>query len=287
MNQLYKPVSIAFDSQQNLYVSDPSYSRIQKYSRNSQEIVTLVKSVKAGQLFIDRYDNLYFTVSSSHIVQKRSAVGGSVEVVAGNGRYGAALNQLNSPKDVYVDREESVYVVDMGNQRIVKSLKKSTTGIILFGGIGVLKNPVGLFVDDVNELGAVYVCTHHSKVVKWMPDTQQLITVAGSDKSGSGIHQLLNPQSIFVETYTKVVYVVEPYELRVTRWLPNALGKQVILDGQTNKLQRPEDMAFDQNWNLYVVESLTHRVQKFLLDRTSCPVNKLTMNKNRTLSTLV
>ncbi|CAF1033471.1 unnamed protein product [Adineta steineri] len=186
MNQLYKPESIAFDRQQNLYVSDPSFSRIQKYSRNSEEIVTLVTSVKAGELFIDRYDNLYFTVSSSHTVQKRSAVGGSVEVVAGNGRYGAALNQLNVPKAVYVDREESVYVVDMNNQRIVKWLKKSTTGIMLFGGTGVLKNPVGLFVDEVNELGAVYVCTHNSKVVKWMPNTQQLITVAGSDKAGNG-----------------------------------------------------------------------------------------------------
>ncbi|CAF3592581.1 unnamed protein product [Adineta steineri] len=193
MNQLYKPESIAFDSQQNLYVSDPSFSRIQKYSRNSEEIVTLVISVKAGELFIDRYDNLYFTVSSSHTVQKRSAVGGSIEVVAGNGRYGAALNQLNAPKAVYVDREESVYVVDMNNQRIVKWLKKSTTGIMLFGGTGVLKNPVGLFVDEVNEVGAVYVCTHNSKVVKWMPNTQQLITVAGSDKAGNGIHQLLNP----------------------------------------------------------------------------------------------
>ncbi|CAF4428984.1 unnamed protein product, partial [Rotaria magnacalcarata] len=91
-------------------------------------------------------------------------------VAGGNGQ-GAGLNQLNSPRYIFVDRQQNVYVSEWANQRVMKWNKGAKEGIVVAGGQGQgsaltqLKGPLGLFVDT---LGRLYVADYgNHRVMRW------------------------------------------------------------------------------------------------------------------------
>ncbi len=62
---------------------------------------------------------------------------------------------------------------------------------------------------------------------------------------------------------------------RIKRWLPGANSDIVIAGGssqgyQSDQLALPTDIAFDIDGNLYVADSGNQRVQKFVIDKSSC-----------------
>ncbi|CAF1682141.1 unnamed protein product, partial [Didymodactylos carnosus] len=75
MNELQNPLDLALDSQQSLYVAD------------------YVNHHYVSNVFIDKSDNLYFTLFAE--VKKLNMTSGLITRVASNdGNAGSALNQL-------------------------------------------------------------------------------------------------------------------------------------------------------------------------------------------------
>jgi hypothetical protein len=80
------------------------------------------------------------------------------------GMWDSGLNQLGyvGAYGLYVDRNRTVYVCDVNNYRVMKWLLNATLGIVVAGenGIGSAANKlswaVGIYVNEVNEIGALY-----------------------------------------------------------------------------------------------------------------------------------
>ena len=58
-----------------------------------------------------------------------------VTVAGGNGQ-GSGLNQLTSPHGIYVDDDQTIYIADLGNHRIMTWKHDATAGEIVAGGNG-------------------------------------------------------------------------------------------------------------------------------------------------------
>jgi hypothetical protein len=125
-----------------------------------------------GAIF-DKKGNFYTVSPNTHRVRKISA-DGIISTIAGNGAAGfsgdggLAVNaQVNSPRCVYVDQYENVYIADGYNRRIRKIDTNGIintiagNGITAFSGDGgpatsaSIVMPTGLYVDSI---GCVYSC---------------------------------------------------------------------------------------------------------------------------------
>ncbi|CAF1539275.1 unnamed protein product [Rotaria sp. Silwood1] len=82
-------------------------------------------------------------------------------VVAGGQGAGNDLTQLSSPRGVVVDQLGTVYVADLGNNRIMRWPKGATQGSVIVGGNGSgeqsnqLCGPIGLSFDRHGNLYVV------------------------------------------------------------------------------------------------------------------------------------
>ncbi|CAF0917972.1 unnamed protein product [Rotaria sordida] len=283
MNKLSYPRDIAIDSHQNLIIADNGNDRIQKYFTSNGTIITLLRNVGVFNVFIDRYDNIYYDDYSS--VQKLSNDSLIVTTtVAGDNRtQGNKTNQLNEPQGLYIDRFGNVYVSDSANHRVMKWLVNASEGIVVAGGNGngsasnQLSYPKHIFVDEVNEVGAIYICDFmNMRIQKWLPGAQLGITVAGGNGIGGGLNQLFYPDSIILDPITRIMYLADYGNNRIVKWLPNAQQGQIIAGGNgqgtgVNQFFRPLGIKFDSsNWNLFVTDWANSRIQKFLFNVSSC-----------------
>lgn len=87
---------------------------------------------------------------------------------------------FNNPEDLFVDHEDNIYVVDTGNNRIVKMDKTFRTIGVYYGPDKAFKKPQGIYVD---EDGDMYVAdTENHRVVHM-------------DKNGQFVEEFTNPTS--------------------------------------------------------------------------------------------
>jgi DNA-binding beta-propeller fold protein YncE len=109
--QFENPHGIAVDSAGNIFVADTGNGRIQKFSPSGTFVANIVTSDPNG-IAIDRAGNIYVTeIGSKHGVQKLGPDGTFVAEWA-PGLYG--------PRRIAIGPDDSIYVVDQGNTRIVK-----------------------------------------------------------------------------------------------------------------------------------------------------------------------
>ncbi|CAF4540605.1 unnamed protein product, partial [Rotaria sp. Silwood2] len=92
--------------------------------------------------------------------------------VAGGNRQGNGINQLSKPWGLYVDDDQTVYVADRSNHRIVEWKWGATSGQVVAGGNGQgngahqLSNPLDVIVDK--ERDSLIICDGwNRRVVRW------------------------------------------------------------------------------------------------------------------------
>ncbi len=133
-----------------------------------------------------------------------------------------------------------------------------------------LYNP-GSVVVDAN--GVIFIAdTDNHRILKWLPNATEGITVAGGNGTGSEANQLNYPQGLAVDT-NGVIYVADTLNHRVQKWLPNATEGVTVAGGNgsgsaANQLNSPEGIVVDENGVVYIADTYKHRIQKWLVNAT-------------------
>ncbi|CAF1467859.1 unnamed protein product [Rotaria sordida] len=189
---------------------------------------------------------------------------------AQNGENGQALNRLYGPRDIIVDNE-SIYVSDTLNRRLLKFVAPSTEGqllvtddiihglslnreeqIIYFsqesgnndlirristsGGDSSIVVPGGYVSRPYSIVAferSTYICdTNNHRVILWSNIDKNFTIVAGGNGMGSDFNQLQAPQGIFVDI-NRNVYVADTFNHRIQLWKTDASGG-ITVAGDSN-----------------------------------------------------
>ncbi len=196
------------------------------------------------------------------------------------GELGIHDGELNRPHGIAIDSSGNVYVADQGNFRIQK-FDSNGAHLDTWGNIrdDELKSTAGLAVD---RQGSVYISewywtsddgwvtyTLHSRVRKLNPDGS-LVTQWGDTGTGNG--QFNGPHGVAVDSNDNV-YVADSFNHRIQKFTSNGtfLNKWGGLcdvakrgpDACDGKFNHPVGIAVDAAGDVYVGDTMNHRIQKF------------------------
>jgi tripartite motif-containing protein 71 len=173
------PWGLATDAEGNLFVSDTSNARIQKFTSDGQALLKWGRDGSFDGAFffprgvaVDFVGNIFVADESNNRIQKFDARG---SFLAKWGREGAGPGQFKSPWGIACDALGNVYVVDTGNHRIQK-FDGNGTFLCAWGNRGKtegqLNFPYGIAVD---KEGAVYVVdSGNGRILKYVPTDEEL-----------------------------------------------------------------------------------------------------------------
>ena len=176
----------------SIFVCDSKNRRVLLWSsRYKKTGDVFISDVDCKRLALDDQGALYFTADWIDEVKRYdvSKINGTV-VAGGNGR-GNALNQLDQPTAIAVDRDYSVYVCDVGNSRIMKWTKDAVEGIVIADRQDV-DFLAGIFIDS---LGTLYAIGGLDKVMRWPKGKTEGETIVGGRCSATEEHQIFSPYS--------------------------------------------------------------------------------------------
>ena len=121
-NQLNNPRKVVVDKQnQSLIICDTSNRRVVRWPRqNGAYGETVIIDIACAGVAMDNDGYLYVSDIQKHEVRRWKIGERDGTLVAGGNGPGNGLNQLNTPYHIFVDQDQSVYVSDHANHRVVK-----------------------------------------------------------------------------------------------------------------------------------------------------------------------
>ncbi|CAF4705587.1 unnamed protein product [Rotaria sp. Silwood1] len=214
--------------------------------------------------------------------------------IAGGNEQGSETNQFNHPWGLYVDDNQTIYVADTYNHRILEWKSGATNGTVIAGGNGQeneahqLNYPQDVIIDK--ESDSLIISDHSNKrVVRWLRrnDTrgETIISniscivrrykigntrgtvVAGGNGQGCRLDQLSHPFYVFVDQ-DHSLYVSEYGNHRVMKWEKGAKQGIVVAGGQgegnsLTQLAYPKGVVVDQLGTVYVADDVNHRIMRW------------------------
>ncbi|CAF1474483.1 unnamed protein product, partial [Rotaria sp. Silwood1] len=184
--------------------------------------------------------------------------------VAGGNRQGNGINQLSYPLGLYVDDDQTIYVADRTNHRIVEWKRGATSGQVVAGGNGQgsgdhqLDNPRDVIIDK--ERDSLIICDRsNGRVVRWPRRNGTSGETIISNISCWGLTMDENG-SLYVNDYEK-------HEVR--RYRRGESQGTVVAGGngsgnRLDQLSRPTYVFVDRDHSVYVSEWDNHRVMKWM-----------------------
>ena len=271
LNQLNRPHGIDFDNSGNLYVADWENRRIVKWSPGSKTGEIIQDGEWYISVFVFDNNTIYASDHYGHRIFKITKDENnnySRSVIIGNNGQGSNLNQLSYPREVYVDSDKNIYIVDQNNHRVVKWSDGGSQGLIVAGGNGgggdlnQLNNPKGLAIDKNNN---IYVADHgNHRIVKWSPGDSEGLVVAGGSY-GTDLNQLRYPHDVEISEFG-LLFITDSSNDRVLSWIPEAENGSKVAGGergnQINQLNYPQYLTIDNTGQLYVSDYNNDRIQK-------------------------
>ena len=233
-------------------------------------------------VLIDEFWNVYVVDTGNNRIQKFNSSG---NYVSQWGSFGNGDGQFNQPTGIAVsDGVEFFYVVDSGNNRVQKFnsffVYQSQWGS--FGGLdGEFNTPKQIGVDSS---GNVYVTDHLNYRVQKFDSNGGFLLKWGFDDPADPEGAFDRPVGIEVDAYNNVYisdwgnhriqkFTNDGYFLSMWGWgVQNGaasfqiciIGCQAGLSGNGDgQLNYPQGIAIDENRNIFVVEQINHRAQKF------------------------
>ncbi len=187
-------------------------------------------------------------------------------IAGGNGK-GDGLNQLSTPMDLYIDDDnETIYIVDGGNHRIVAWKYGAISGQVVAGGNGSgnrtdqLNSPRGIVIYKKND--CVLISDQlNRRIMRWP-----------RNKGTNGQTIIPNIDCARLAIDSDGYFYVSDYEKdEVRRWRAGDSRGTVVAGGngkgdRLNRLNCPTTIFVDHEHSVYVLDSGNDRVIKWLKD---------------------
>lgn len=216
LNQMNNPMNVMVTADA-IYVLDSSNYRVVKWFKNGTN-ATVVAGVtgSAGAatsnttfgwdygLFVDQYGSIYVSDGPNNRVlsfPSNSTSGANGNWIAGTGASGFGWQGFQSPRGIFVDSNQALYVADTSNHRIQKWNSGACYGVTVAGNrvsgnsLKQLNSPSGLVVDSN---GYLYISDQgNNRILRWAPDSCAGQCIAGcSMTTGSRPDQLNSPFAV-------------------------------------------------------------------------------------------
>lgn len=196
----------------------------------------------------------------------------SVVVAGGNGR-GNASNQLNNPCGIYVDRDQSIYVADRLNARIIQWKVGAITGQVVAGG-----NGIGSQSNQFNAVTDVYLDekTNNLIICDWGNRRVVRWSLQNGTTQGQTILSNITCYGVIVDNQG-YLYVSDILNNEVRRYQIGQTNGTLIGGGNQqvnpiNQLNYPTHLFFDRNSSLYISDTYNDRVVKWSKNTTDAVV---------------
>ncbi|CAF1258045.1 unnamed protein product [Adineta ricciae] len=229
-------------------------------------------------LAVDYLNTMYIADYSCHRIQRWFRNASSGTTVAGNTNCssGTNLNSLNYPLHILLDSDNNMYITEYINSRILFWPNNASSGKMI-AGTGISGNasnqlytPFGMS-RDMND-GTVYVAdTSNNRIMRYLYNASSGTVVAGGNGNGNNISQLNFPTSVYFESSSNSLVIVNYNGNNILRWKIGDSGWTLVAGsingtrGSTSTLlSSPIKTTFDPMGNMYVADLLNHRIQLFL-----------------------
>ncbi|CAF3070555.1 unnamed protein product [Rotaria sp. Silwood2] len=186
--------------------------------------------------------------------------------VSGTTGRGSGMNQLDSPNGLYVDDDQTVYIADWSNHRLVEWKCGSTTGRVVAGGNGSgnrsdqLNAPADVIIDKEGD--GLIICEYENRrVVRWP-----------RQNGANGETIILNVRCFGLAMDDDgFLYVADSDKHEVKRYRMGENQGIVVAGGngqgnQLNQLVNPRHVFVDRDHSVYVSDLGNHRVMKWAQD---------------------
>ncbi len=184
--------------------------------------------------------------------------------VAGGNGFRKGLNQISHSEGVFIDDDQTIYVADTDNERIVKWTSGATKGQVVAGGNGKgnlnnqLDIPRNVIIDKQNDC---FIISDYGnrRVVRWPRQNGTRGETIISNIDGWGL-------AIDNDGY---LYVADKKKNEVRQWKIGDTNGTVVAGGndggnRLDQLSSPQNIFVDQNHSVYVSDRDNHRVIKWM-----------------------
>ena len=265
-----QPIDVFVDRNNTVYVPNRQYGRIVIWYEGNN---TLRKTITANwsnpySLFPTIDDQIYIDNTYSYRQIEKYSVNRSTVV---------PMMYVCSPcLDIFVSINNALYCsMTSYHQVIAQSSDSGFSPLTIVAGTGtagssslMLDNPFGIFVNINLDL---YVADYSNNRVQLFHEGQSNgITVAGITAPGG--FALNGPIAVVLDA-DSYLFITDYYTDRVVSSGPNGFRCLVGCSGggsAAHQLNRPRSLSFDIYGNIYVVDQVNSRIQKFLLATNSC-----------------
>ncbi|CAF1208775.1 unnamed protein product [Adineta ricciae] len=227
---------------------------------------------------IDRLNTLYIADYTCYRIQRwlRDATSGTTVAGNLNCTAGSTLTGLTLPTHILLDSDDNMYITDYSSSKILLWPNNATIGRII-AGTGVIGNasnelftPFGLTRDS--DTGTLYIAdTNNHRIMRYLYNATSGTVVAGGNGPGLNSSQLYSPSSVYYESFSDSLIIVNFNLNNVVRWKIGD-SRWNLITGSANGtmgststlLSSPIGMTVDPMGNIYVADFNNHRIQFFL-----------------------
>ena len=217
-------------------------------------------------LFVPRRDvlkHLFLGLVIPNIPSNARWAQNGVTVAGGDGQ-DSRVNKLNRPYGLYVDDDQTVFVADTWNHRIVEWKPGATSGQVVAGGNGPgnqpnqLNRPTDVVVDK--ETDSLIICNRaNQRVIRWS---------RRSRTSGETTIENIDCVGLTIDDQ-RFLYVSDWQKNEVRRYRVGETNGTVVAGGngagdRLNQLFSPTHVFVDRDYSVYVSDYYNHRVMKWV-----------------------
>ncbi|CAF1238045.1 unnamed protein product [Adineta steineri] len=222
MDQLDRPTDVIVDQQNHsIIIADYGNRRVIQWLNQKQQV--LIDNIDCVGLAMDKNRFLYVSDVVKNEVRrwKMGEYNNEGILVAGGYGKGNQLNQLNCPTYIFVDEDQSIYVTDRDNDRVMKWRKGAKEGTVVAGGNGHGENPIELYLPQgliVDDLGQIYVADNNNhRIMRWCEGKKEGEVVVGGISKGNQLNQLNYPTRLSFDDKGNL-YIADYFNHRIEKF---------------------------------------------------------------------